>query len=420
MTDTTFPQPPPPHPSGDEPRYSVNAYGATGDGVTNDATAIQAAITACQRTGGVVELPPGTYLINSTLNVTADGVTLQGSGSAATVLKATAALSGLPVIQLGNGTDTIADCNIRDLMIDSVGQKTGSAGIDVRLGFRTRLEHLRTMHQYHSIHVHNSTETWVTACDLRDQSADGIQFDNDLGLGFDLYINNVAADNPDVENSGNGLNWSGGENLVVQNCDFLNFATGLNITPGEGRQCRWGFFTDAEFDTASDNCWKLSNANGDVTGITFVNCWAGTATNYGVLIDGGGGGGVMGGIRLSACKIIHNGLAGVRLIAGATQVSINDCDIISNSQASSNTRSGIEVTGGATGFLIEGCQINNGLDQGSTQSNGINFDSGATDYFMIIGNNLNGNDNAAIAGLDGVTGTHAKAAYNVGADDWPS
>ena len=44
------------------PVFDVRNYGATGDGTTNDAAAIQAAITAATGTGGSVLLTGGTYL----------------------------------------------------------------------------------------------------------------------------------------------------------------------------------------------------------------------------------------------------------------------------------------------------------------------------------------------------------------------
>ena len=58
--------------------YSVTTYGAKGDGVTNDATAIQSAINAAATAGGTVTFPAGTFRINSTIrpksNVTLAGV----------------------------------------------------------------------------------------------------------------------------------------------------------------------------------------------------------------------------------------------------------------------------------------------------------------------------------------------------------
>lgn len=60
--------------------FNVKAYGATGNGTTDDTSSIQAAINAAQAFGkGKVYIPPGTYLVSSTLNVTT-GITIQGAG----------------------------------------------------------------------------------------------------------------------------------------------------------------------------------------------------------------------------------------------------------------------------------------------------------------------------------------------------
>lgn len=47
------------------PVFDVTGYGADGDGVTDDAGAIQDAVDACAVSGGVVLFPPGVYLLSS-------------------------------------------------------------------------------------------------------------------------------------------------------------------------------------------------------------------------------------------------------------------------------------------------------------------------------------------------------------------
>jgi hypothetical protein len=58
---------------------NVKDFGATGDGVTDDTTAIQAALNSLIPNGGVLFFPQGTYLITSSLNVPSM-VNLYGEG----------------------------------------------------------------------------------------------------------------------------------------------------------------------------------------------------------------------------------------------------------------------------------------------------------------------------------------------------
>jgi len=75
----------------------VSNFGAFGDGVHDDAPAIQNAINACG-SGGVVFIPAGTYRLNSQLQIS-KGITLRGAGPTSTLLKTYASWHG---IQLGN------------------------------------------------------------------------------------------------------------------------------------------------------------------------------------------------------------------------------------------------------------------------------------------------------------------------------
>lgn len=102
-----------------------SVYGAVGNGIADDTTAIQAALTAA-KPGNVVYFPPGTYKITAVLTLTA-GVTLQGASGVATVFgvhtytknpsriwQSTAATHCLQII--GNASvDTVCDTRISDL-----------------------------------------------------------------------------------------------------------------------------------------------------------------------------------------------------------------------------------------------------------------------------------------------------------------
>lgn len=113
---------------------NAKAYGAVGNGSTNDSTAIQAAITAASATvsggayGGWVFLPKGVYILGSTLTIP-NGVGLRGEGPG-TILKASATFNAVNA----SNVDLIKNANqgggqeyafLENLQID--GNKLGGA-----------------------------------------------------------------------------------------------------------------------------------------------------------------------------------------------------------------------------------------------------------------------------------------------------
>ncbi|EFN56876.1 hypothetical protein CHLNCDRAFT_144516 [Chlorella variabilis] len=69
-------------------KFNVKDFGAKGDGVARDTQALQAAVAAANADpeGGVVYLPAGTYLLDSTLVVERANVVLRGDGANATTI----------------------------------------------------------------------------------------------------------------------------------------------------------------------------------------------------------------------------------------------------------------------------------------------------------------------------------------------
>jgi hypothetical protein len=97
--------------------FNVKAYGAKGDGSTNDNTAVQAALTACQTNGGTVFFPVGTY---ASLNLTLvmSGATknciLQGAGDGVTTLAGVN--SSTDILTIGtNGAEKADNISVRDM-----------------------------------------------------------------------------------------------------------------------------------------------------------------------------------------------------------------------------------------------------------------------------------------------------------------
>jgi hypothetical protein len=98
-----------------KPWFDVKRYGATGDGVTEDTTAVQAALTAAKgAAGGRVYLPAGAYLVGALALEDADNITICGDGPGRTILRMKPNTLAAPVLKF-------VRCNyltVRDIEID--------------------------------------------------------------------------------------------------------------------------------------------------------------------------------------------------------------------------------------------------------------------------------------------------------------
>ncbi|PSC69079.1 band 7 [Micractinium conductrix] len=74
-------------------RYNVKAFGAKGDGSTDDTAAIKRAIAAANAAPGVVLFPPGTYILTKPITVYRGKVVLRGAGQGLTTIHIPVSLS---------------------------------------------------------------------------------------------------------------------------------------------------------------------------------------------------------------------------------------------------------------------------------------------------------------------------------------
>ena len=95
---------------------SVLDFGATGDGVTDDTAAIQAALNSNE---GAVSFPPGTYLTTAALNVSAN-TSIRGSNRGSTIIKAEHP-SGSSVFYLDNVSNIVVSDLTANLNVVSGG-----------------------------------------------------------------------------------------------------------------------------------------------------------------------------------------------------------------------------------------------------------------------------------------------------------
>lgn len=116
--------------------YNVKEYGAKGDGLKDDTSAIQTALNAASDVNGVVRLPPGSYKITSTLKIP-ENITLEAYGAkivnTSTHLYLLSLASNVTILGLelqGAGNDT---ANIAARAVNITGDNSAAYVSNIRL-----------------------------------------------------------------------------------------------------------------------------------------------------------------------------------------------------------------------------------------------------------------------------------------------
>lgn len=222
--------------------YNVkdSAYGAIGDGVTDDTTAIQAAINDVQDDGGIVYFPPGDYKITSelliSLSVGSGGIILEGAGQNASVLVPTTLTQNCIHIK---SYEPVA---IRDLAIYSSVTKTAGAGIYVegpisdatKANLNSNFENLNISNQYDGFYFTEAAYWKIDHCRIGEAINYGVYIENSVNVdeGDSQIVNSLI-----VQKDSNSINAvyyksSGGLKFV---CSKINgFKKGLNLQVPDG------------------------------------------------------------------------------------------------------------------------------------------------------------------------------------------
>lgn len=194
---------------------SVLDYGAVGDDATNNATAINAALTAVGATGGgTVLLPPGIFRHTTALNVPA-GVSLRGSGPGTSILKGTGAANGLVV----TGTSTAASV-LSDFGMDHSAAATGLTAISVTgTGARFTITNVNTF----------TTNSY------------------NLALSVTAAATGVFTGSRFIGGAGGGISLNAAASCIFQGCTSNNISI-----DGLTTDCRWlGHFDSGNVTTAA-------------------------------------------------------------------------------------------------------------------------------------------------------------------------
>jgi hypothetical protein len=245
--------------------HNVRDFGATGDGVTDDTESLQRALDAARAAGGIVFLPPGTYLTRRlTLH---SRVHLRGSGGDATVLRLapganTAILESHRFEQekKARSNGGIAVFSVRDLTLDGNRAQNNPVGYGLRVyGYGYELADLTVF----NCGADGIVSDWGTAGDL---PAPSHQMESRI-TGLRTH-----------DNGGHGVNFAGPHDSMFLNClSFQNAGTGFHLAGNSYGtlmvNCHaWGVRQNVSFELAA-------------SGIGCVNCYADLDGGVGVRIS---------------------------------------------------------------------------------------------------------------------------------------
>jgi|HubBroStandDraft_3_1064219.scaffolds.fasta_scaffold00002_31 hypothetical protein len=439
------------------PWIDVRAYGATGNGTTDDTAAVQAAITAA--TGGTVYFPLGTYCIKTAggLSVTTTGLHLVGPAFGAGVLISTC---GANVNLFTLNADSIdvqflallgpgygASANNNAITIGSSCVRCIIHDVDVNGGYHAisiaapdvTIEHIRSGGAYSNALV-NIVGTSAGAYIKRSELDQNWPVSVPSGLASisawqanTPYIagNVVSTQGYYIQARVGGTSSSGAPTLANYNTDIPDGATLkwqlVGQTTYYGVAIDTGAINNFVFDTDISGPYTapitISNSLAGVAPIS-TQIWGGTTlgqfTTIGIYAQAGSDLTVSG-VHVQSC--IETGCIGIYLTSGWTgNATINNGNIITGMGTSGN---GIVVAGGVQ-TLIEGNQVFSGGGTGiavsanvtdfqivgnvagsssfGTNGAGITVASGSSDNYTITGNNCHGATSTCIT--DGGTGIH--------------
>ncbi len=293
------------------PWVDVRAYGAIGDGVTDSAAAIRAAIAAAANAsgGGTVYIPSGVYRIDSSITGGVSGVTIVGAGRGSTVIDNYSTDSAFITPEAIRGY-TISNLTIK-------GRSGSSNGILILGNFG----HIRIINV--AINLFSAP------------GSSGIYVDH-AGGGIDIYAENVRVDGGAVGFNINPVTTSNGLTLI--NC-YANAQSNIGFSIS-------GVLSSTLIGCSADN----SGSKGySLAGkVALISCTAESNTSYGFVFDGSG---------VYSCTncITYNQVSPFNSSAAGARIKLINPITVSTPSGSSVSVSGIAA------LQIEGGNLDAGL-----------------------------------------------------------
>lgn len=405
------------NPASSQIEYNVKDYGAVGDGIVDDTSAIQSAVNYVATIGGgIIFFPAGTYKITSPIVVTSL-ITLYGAGKAASAIKNFS--TSTDAIQIGTASTAATYVLIENLMITSNASMTAGAAINTVYGYQVNIKNIFINDHFYGIVLDDGSFRYLENITILHQStpplgAIGIL----ISSGNDDFISGLYIDSTVFSsNAIAGIKVESSSGLWVSNSDILHMNNGLFISPGNAQTAEWLFFDSVAFDSSYASCINITpTGTGIVRGCFFSLCWSASAglhsatptwgTDAGVLISGSN----VFGTSFIGHRCFYNGGHGFSINL-AVDTKIIGSSIAGNGQATASTYDGVSILADTDNFSIMDNRIGPSDNFSDSQNYAISINTGTSDNYIITSNNLQGNVSQI---SDNGSGTNKIIANNLG------
>lgn len=348
--------------------YNIKAYGAVGDGTTDDAAAIQSAIDAAELVGGTVTVPTGTYAIASPLTI-----------------DAACRIEGVGTIKAKNGTwisqDALIMISASDVWVSGLTLNvnntiTSGSGILIQSASNVRVDRCKVLlSQRAGLVIENDTiDLHITSCSFLTDGYGILASDPDGCSGLIISDCNCVWTGSNI-GDGIGINSPtyGYANVSIVNCH-------VSAYEGEASDAGMGIAADNVTGMVVSGC-VVTDTEAD--GIHVEDCHDVSITGNQV-VDCGDPAASSGGSGIAVIKT-HRAVVADNVIDGAAKYGINVTGVGDDAQL-------------FTGTVITGNVIH------SSQRGGMTIDG--QDRPLIIGNQILSCSQEATGTYAGIRVTH--------------